>query len=223
MAQEMHVSKHLLSLLCLFSASLYAENSFALEDRFHYPFYVGAALGFGSTTWYGLVPSEKNQNVAIKLSAPTMANEGGPVWTTFVGYELNQHLAIEANYQHYPSALLTFDEVSLYSFENGEKTTLSTETEVVSIMAKLMVDIGDTSARIFSSIGIADTHRADILSDTWFITPSFGAGINYTFSPHMMAELNGNYIAGYGDSEINPVNDFIPFLYSISLRAVYRF
>jgi hypothetical protein len=37
-----------------------------------------------------------------------------------------------------------------------------------------------------------------------------------------MAEIAGSYTAGFGESELEPVYDYIPFLYAVVLRIAYR-
>ena len=187
-----------------------------------HPIYGGGTIGYGSTTWRGLVPTESKQNVAISLSAPVRANEGGTVWGAFAGYEFTPYFALEANYLHYPSATLTFDETSLFTFDYDDKTTLQTNTEVAFIMGKFMLIVPRTGVRAYSSIGLANVHRDDFVNETWKVTPTFGAGLNYNLTPQFMGAIEFNYTAGYGEAEVNPVNSFVPFLYSLFFKLAYR-
>jgi len=50
-----------------------------------------------------------------------------------------------------------------------------------------------------------------------------GGGFNYSFTEHLMAEFGFNFTAGYGESELNPANDYVPFLYSGFFSMAYRF
>ena len=54
------------------------------------------------------------------------------------------------------------------------------------------------------------------------VTPTFALGFNYNLSEHIMAELGANYTAGYGESELNPAKDYVPFLYSAFVQLAYR-
>ena len=191
-------------------------------ESFAHPFYVGAAGGAGSTTWEGLVPTKTNQNLAMNLSTPTTVNEGGGVYGFFGGYEFGPYFAIEASYMHYPSAHVYFDEVSLFSFMNDGLTAFTTKTETVNVMAKIMLIIPHTLIRAYSSAGAAEVHRNDILADHWHLNPTFGLGLNYNFTPHLMGELAANYTAGYGEAQLNPTDVYFPFLYSGFLRLAYR-
>lgn len=186
------------------------------------PFYVGFNLGYGSTTWAGLVPDVEKKSIALSISTPTQVNEGGVVLGGVIGFEFTSVFAIEANYLTYPDATIYYDKASLFAFEHKGQTDLRTETEAASLMGKFMVLIPGTVLRAYSSIGIGNIHRKDGISDTWWITPSFGAGVNVLLTPHIMVELVGNYMAGYGKSEINPIENFIPFLYAGYLRLAYR-
>jgi len=204
-----------------FSALSYS----AIDQDFLYShrLYGGGSLGYGSTTWYGLVPAQEKQNMAMSLSTPTLSQEGGLIWGGVVGYEFNPFFALEINYQQYPQASLVFDEESLFAFDHNDNTLLNTKTEVVFALAKIMVMVPNTPIRVYSGAGVGDVHRNDQLNNHWLFTPSFGAGVNYLPTPHIMAELAANYTAGYGESELNPVEDYIPFLYSVCVKLVYRY
>lgn len=206
---------------------LFLQNCFAdsaLDANFRYHFYAGLMGGYGTTTWSGLVPPKDKQGAAIDLSAPVKATEGGAVWGYFLGYEFFPYFALEAYYERFPNAKIDFDEFSLFSFEHNGRTSLNTHTETASLMAKLMVIIPHTNnMRAFSSFGAAGVHRYDSLFDNWRISPTFAAGFNYNITPHFMIEVGANYIAGFGQSELDPVQDYVPFLYSGFARLAYRF
>ena len=221
-AQALLVRKRSLLLLLWASAAFSLEPADVIKDPFRYPLYAGGTGGYGATTWGGLVPSESNQNVAISLSAPTLANEGGAVWGLFAGYEFSPYFAIEANYMRYPDATLTFDEMSLFAFDHDDRITLVTHTDTASLAAKIMLVIPRTTIRAFSSAGVAEVRRTDEINEIWRVTPTFGVGFNYNLNAHTMLEITNNYTAGYGESEINPVKDYVPFLYSVSLKLAYR-
>lgn len=187
-----------------------------------HPLYAGVLAGYGSTTWEGLVPAPVNQNMAMRTSTPVMAREGGGVWGAFAGYELSPHFAVEANYMRYPKATILFDEDSLFAFENEGVIDLESHTETGSVMGKVMLIIPRTRLRFYSSAGIAIVHRWDNMTENEKFSPTFGAGFVYTFSDHIMAELGANYTAGYGESELNPAKDYVPFLYSGVFRLAYR-
>lgn len=186
-------------------------------------FYAGALGGFGSTTWRGLVPTKENQNMALILSTPVEVNEGGAVWGLFTGYEFSPYFAVEASYIKYPSAKVFFDSMSLFSFNNNGKLLLTTDAESVNLMGKVMLVIPNSKIRVFSSAGIAGVHRKDFLLNQWLASPTFGAGLNIPMTDHLMAELGGNYTAGFGESQLEPSSSYIPFLYSVSVRLAYFF
>ena len=198
------------------------ERPDLLHERYRYPLYAGVSGGYGSTTWGGLVPAESNQNIAISISAPTAASEGGAVWGLFAGYEFTPFFAIETSYMKYPSATLSFDEMSLFAFDHNERTTFNTHTDTGAFIGKIMLVIPRTTIRAFSSAGVADVHRKDEINEVWRVSPTFGVGFNYNLTPHVMFEITNNYTAGYGESEIDPVKDYIPFLYSVFVRLAYR-
>lgn len=188
-----------------------------------HPVYAGVLGGFGSTTWKGLVPDSKNQNMALMMSTPIEVREGGSVWGILAGYELSPYFAIETSYMRYPDAKIYFDSMSLFSFNNDGQREFKTETETVNLMGKIMLILPNSTIRVYSSAGIADVHRNDLLVNQWLMSPTFGAGINFHVSEHFMTELGANYTAGFGESQLEPTNTYIPFLYSVSLRLAYLF
>ncbi len=211
-------------LLCviLFSSISAAYAVDKSEQLFSHPFYFGGVGGWGSTTWQGLVPKAENQNWAISLSTPVAVEEGGGVWGLTLGYELTPSFAFEANYMAFPDAKITFDEYSLYSFQENS-LILNTKTQTASLSAKLMLIVPKTSVRLFSSAGVAGVFRQDQINNSYRVSPTFGFGINVLLTERILAEIGTNYTAGYGESEINPVLDFVPFLYSVFAKVAFRF
>jgi hypothetical protein len=204
---------------CLGLAKAQPEN----PDIFKHSLYVGAMGGFGSTTWQGLMPKVNVQNSALSLSTPIAVHEGGGVWGFTAGYEFTPCFAIEGNYMFFPDAKLEFDEDSLYAFDNNDETVLITKTQTGSLSAKVMLVLPRTNMRVFSSAGIATVIRDDVVNKVYRISPVFAFGVNLLVTDRVMVELGSNYTAGYGESEINPVEDFVPFLYSIFIKGAIRF
>ena len=77
--------------------------------------------------------------------------------------------------------------------------------------------------RIFSSVGPSVTHRQDVIYDHWQLTPTFNFGFDLDVNQHLMVEIGANYTAGTAISELDPVKDYIPFLYSGFGRIAWRF
>lgn len=200
----------------------FAQKEDPLNVSLNHPFYVGATGGYGSTTWDGLVPAPRNQNMAMRTSTPVMVREGGIVWGVLAGYEFSPWFALEATYMRYPDANISFDEESMFAFENDGILELGTHTGTISLMGKLMVFIPHTPLRGYSSFGAAEIHRWDDMTENRRYSPTFGLGLNYNISNHVMAELGINYTAGYGESELNPAKDYVPFLYSGFLKLACR-
>jgi hypothetical protein len=195
----------------------------AADDKFRYPFYVGITGGYGSTTWSGLVPPGSKANSALALSTPIRVSEGGAMWGVVGGYEIIPQFAVELSYSRYPTATVYFSKKSLFSYRNKGSLEFTTNTEDYSFVGKLMLIIPRTTVRVFSSAGVASVHRYDRLANRWRASPTFNAGFNYNFTDHLMAELGANYTGGYGESELTPSDDYVPFLYSAFLRLAYRF
>jgi hypothetical protein len=169
------------------------------------------------------VPPQSKANAAMSLSTPAKVNEGGPVWGVFVGYQLIQNFAVELAYSRYPNADVIFDPYSLFTFDHDDLTHFTTKTEIASASGKFMFLIPKTKVSAFSLVGAAGIHRDDLLTNRWRLTPTFGVGLGYTISPHLVAEIGVNYTGGYGESELDPVQDYIPFLYSGFFRLAIHF
>ncbi|TAL64220.1 MAG: hypothetical protein EPN84_03750 [Legionella sp.] len=207
----------------LFLATSLCQANAVQSPNFIHSLYIGALGGYGSTTWEGMVPALQNQNSALSMSTPISADEGGGVWGFFTGYEFSDFFAVEVSYINYPNAVITFDTMSLFSFDHNDQTSFSTDTETVNIMGKVMLQVPKTKFRIYSSAGVANVHREDMISNQWHPGPTFGVGINYKFNEHVMAEVNGNYTAGFGESQLNPADTYIPFLYTGNFRLAFFF
>lgn len=187
------------------------------------PWYFGAGVGYGSTTWDALVPRTSAQNSAISMSTPIQVEEGGVLWGISGGVEVFKNFQMEFNYWKYPNATVHFDPDSLYSFENNNSTEFSTSTYTWSLQGKFLVPWNDSKKlRIFASAGMAWLNRQDELLKQDTIAPTFGLGLNYGFTPHIMGEFGFVYTAGDGESELNPSADYMPFLYGIFWRLFYR-
>lgn len=215
-------TKLIFFLISLLAHQIVLAQNAATEMQGH-PLYLGFMGGFGSTTWGGLVPSHANQNLAISMSTPLNVREGGSVFGFMAGFEVNPYFAIESNYIRYPRADIYFDTQSLFNFTYNGRTQFNTTTETAGVLAKIMLVIPDTLMRVYSSAGIADIHRQDMIVDDWRLSPTFGLGMNYRISEHLMGELAGNYTAGFGESQLNPTDTYFPFLYSMTLRLAYCF
>lgn len=213
------------STLPLFSL-LFLANSWCqagVNNAVNHPLYVGVIAGYGSTTWHGLIPTKKNQNVALLMSTPVDVQEGGATWGALLGYEFTPNFAVEANYMRYPDSTVYFTSLSLFSFDHDGKLSLTTKTDSLSLMGKIMLPIPQTDFRIYSSAGVAALYRKDMIIDDWRASPTFGVGANYNFTEHLMGEISANYTAGFGESQLSPVETYYPFLYSITARLAYRF
>lgn len=221
-----HFVVFLLSLvasICSASSPMKTDVKIDVNSFAKHPFYIGVISGYGSTTWGQLVPPQDKINAAVSLSTPIRASEGGAIWGVFAGYELIPTFAIEASYTRYPIADVFFSPDSIFAIEHNNQTYFSTRTEEVALAGKFMLMIPKTKVRAFSSVGAAGVHREDMLTDHWRVSPAFGVGFNYNISEHVMAEIGINYTGGYGESELDPVQDYIPFLYSGFARLAYRF
>jgi hypothetical protein len=194
-----------------------------ITNQVQHPLYVGLMGGYGSTTWQGLVPQTKNQNLALSMSTPIDVEEGGATWGVFAGYEFSPYFAVEANYMRYADSTIYFNEMSIFTFEHDGELQLTTKTDGISLIGKIMLIIPHTNFRVYSSAGATTLYRRDMLVDDWRVSPTFGVGVNYNFTEHLMGEIAGSYTAGFGESLLSPADSYFPFLYSMTARIAYRF
>lgn len=203
------------------TAFAYDKDLIISKEANRHPVYMGVETGYGSTTWGYLVPPE--ENAALTLSTPTSVAEGGAIWGILLGYEFSPHFGIEGSYNHYPNATIKFDETSIFTFDHDDITEFTTKTDCVSLITKFMLYIPNTQIRAVSSVGISNVHRSDILFDSWSLSPTFGLGFNYDLNAHVMVEIGANLTTGYAIAELDPVENFVPFLYSGYLHLNWRF
>lgn len=212
-------------LIALIPAISYADTGTIKLDspQKKHPLYAGLTVGYGTTTWSGLVASDDDE-IAMAVSTPTGVNEGGTIGGAFVGYEIFSSFALELSYTHYANARIYFDEMSLITYDYGGITTFVTQTNNYSLVGKFMVPVPYTKGiRIFSSVGPSVTHRQDVVYNHWQLTPAFNFGFDIDVNEHLYAEIGANYTAGTAISEMNPAVDYIPFLYSGFGRLAWRF
>lgn len=210
----------LLSALTFAVSSTFAINAQLVDTVKKHPIYIGLDGGYGSTNWNGLVDAKYAKD-GSDVSVPTSAKDGGFVWGIFGGYEFYPYFALEANFKRYSNAYLKFDDSNIYF--DFTPTHMTTRTINFNIIAKVMLPIGNTGIRFYSDLGPAYTYRWDSLANTGHMAATFGAGFNYNFQSHWMAQLGFDYTTGSGKSDNTPVKEYFPFLYSLTAGIAYRF
>ena len=192
-------------------------------NPFKHRFYAGIGAGLGSTTWRGLVPVNDKETAVLTISTPTDVKEGGGTYNLVMGYEFTPYFALEGAYQRYPKARVMFEEDSLFAFEHDDLTSFQSNTDTLSLMAKVMLLVPRSFVRMYAGFGLASVHRYDEFNEYFKLSPTFGAGFNWSINERFIVELGFNYTTGDGESEISPANHYIPFLYSGMLNVNYRF
>lgn len=201
--------------------------------------YGGVSLGYGSTDWSLITTKNTNSNLAT-MSTPIKADDKGLVWGFFLGYQITKHFGLEAYYSSYPETKLIFAEGNYY-FPGNKRNTAFSETSVYGVIARAILEMNNKLSG-FIDFGMAIIHRKDKTAmcsntDTFGtcasadlkkvnairVSPTFGAGVTYNITKKVISELGFQYTAGYGQSNMTPVFDYIPFLYSVYFRLGYRF
>lgn len=189
-------------------------------------FYFGPILGYGSTDWNMLVANCEPQDVFcqdnIKLSAPLGAGDSGWVWGTTLGYEVKPFWALESMFMRFPNTTVLFNGGYNFYLDRYNLTTMRSTTWAMMTVAKFMTQIAQTGWRGFANAGIDFTFRNDALSNTMRINPTFGVGMNYVLPHNIMLELAFQYVSGYGEANEVPVTKYMPFLYTVHAKLLYR-
>lgn len=213
-----------LLLTALLTLSLLSTPMLALASKHNdfnkHPFYVGAQIGYATTTWKHLV----SEDMSLWGTTPLHVKEGDLSWGIFIGYEFEPQFALEAEYLRLPTATLAFDkQMSIYIYRDHIQR-LRTKTDVMTVHGKFMAPLASLPIRIFAIAGIAIIHRTDFLADTKSnVGADFGAGFNFNVSPHVLAEFGFEFFTGQGVTEYEPIRNFIPFLYTLHFKLAYRF
>ena len=199
------------ALLSLFPIS----NAYATHKNFHYPhFYLGGAIAYGETTW----PKLASDNRWVENSVPKTAVDFGSTWGGFLGYQFDTAFAVEAIYMRYPNSRITFIPLNFYN----PLTEFVTRTQVYSLIGKFLYPLANARINAFIHAGVAFTHRNDVLAKVTRVAPTFGVGFMCNVSQRVITELGFEYYVGYGRSELRPVNNYVPFLFSVYFRLGYR-
>lgn len=201
--------------LMLGSSMLYAQTAS--------PFYMGAAVGYGSTDWSMLVTSPSSVAAA---SAPIGAKDKGLSYGFLAGYHITKNFAIEADYFHLRKSIIHFRAFSNYKPFNDKETFMPSKTSVYALDAKFFVPVSVISSRLkaYAQAGMGVVHRNDILADTYRIGGVFGAGFDYPLTQALTAELAFQYYTGFGNAKnVDPAYDYVPFVYQAYGALTYRF
>ncbi len=217
-----------LLLLCCHHLSALADKALAQQWQSQ-RIYFGPVIGYGSNDW-GMMVMKCHANDpfcsqdTVGVSAPlSTENDSGLVWGFTAGYEFKASWAIEASYLHFPTTLIKLNPSwNYYMEQENQITEFNSSTWAMFAVGKFMTQIGNSGLRGFANAGIDFTTRDDKLTHTTRVNPTFGLGLNYVFPNNLMCELVFQYMAGYGDANEVPANDYIPFLYSLSLKLMYR-
>lgn len=240
----MRFLKQLLALLLfpLIDCNTLAQNS---NHSLDYLFpsrtvYFGVNMGGGSTEWKYLVDTTDQDN-AGQNSLPSAVNEGGPSWGVVFGFDVAKNFAIELQYMQFADANIQFLPSSAYFNSAGVQIfNIVSKTDAYSLSGKFFVPIGfkPTHLRAFAAIGAGIVERHDALVNenpnsasglppsgdgtASCVTPYMSSGLDYNFTRHWIMEGGFQYYTGFGASEVDPVDSFIPFAWDAYGRLAYQ-
>ena len=209
------------------------ESSFS---SFHPSVYAEYAIGAGGTSWPQLAHDDSGpdslDNGGLNVSVPINAvDENLDVYGAILGYQPSENFAFEISYLRFPDSKLLMSSVYF------TPDILYTESSEYTLMAKV---IGRMTHRIplfaYATAGMQAIHRDDNTSalaigfsppiliqvNLWHINPAFGFGFMYNVTQHWVIDLAFRFNVGFGRSELIPMKDYVPFLYSGTFRFGYR-
>lgn len=212
-----------------------------LNLHVHHPLYMGGSFGYGNTDWSEITTERytfQNNNLTA-MTAPISADSSSATIGAFVGYQFTKHFAVEADYVYFPNTKVGFqsDEEIRNSYHI---TSLTTDTHDFSVIGKILIPILSSTYYLYADAGLAYVLRVDrnikldpnnppTPTDPAFkkqtkghFGPTFGFGLAKNFATHFYTELAFNYTTGYGKADLKPAEDYIPFVYSLTVNLGYR-
>lgn len=226
---------------CVFAYTVYAMSQKDQDALFpSRTVYFGVNVGGGSTEWKYLIDTTDprgpyDPDGPTDNSTPTAVNEGGPSWGVVFGYDVAKNFAIELQYIQFANSLVTFDSNGCGSYFGNANTTctMTSKTDAYSLSGKFFVPVAHTHVRAFAAIGAGLVERRDPLVDAnptlqpsgataSCVTPYMSSGLDYNFTRHWIMEGGFQYYTGFGASEVDPVDSFIPFAWDAYGRLAYQ-
>ncbi|EKD77262.1 MAG: hypothetical protein ACD_42C00408G0007 [uncultured bacterium] len=212
-------------------ASAYSDTSDLFPSK---TVYFGVNMGGGYTTWKYLL--DTTDQGSQQPSLPSRVKEGGPSWGVVFGFDVAKNFAIELQYMEFADAHVDFAPGSSYFDSNGNPvTSMVSKTDAYSLSGKFFVPVGvQTHLRAFAAVGAGLVERRDPLIDEdpnglppgnvtlSCVSPYMSAGLDYNFTRHWIVESGFQYYTGFGASEINPVDSFVPFAWDAYGRLAYQ-
>ena len=191
------------------------SSAYAKQAVPTYPhFYLGGTIAYGQTTWSELA----SDDFFVEISVPSETHDSGTTWGGFMGYQFDTAFAVEAVYMRYPNTLVKISPFSFYF----PLTEFVSRTQVYSVIGKFLYPLANARINAFMHAGLAFTRRSDVLAKVTRVGPTFGIGFMCNVSRRVITEVGFEYYVGYGKSEERPVDDYIPFLFSVYFRLGYR-
>jgi hypothetical protein len=182
-----------------------------------HPLIIGVGTGYGNTDWQFLT----SKNPMAQLSSPDSAKDQGIAENLFLAYQFSPRFLLEASFTHFSTSFVHFVKGNIYD-PNYNAFTLKSHTQTINFSSQLSLPIQHSKFFIYSSLGASITHRNDKLNNRWHLGPLFGGGIGYEPTKKTFTEFGFDYTAGYGEAEVNPANDYIPFTYYIYFQVGTR-
>ena len=175
--------------------------------------FVGLGAGYGSSDWSYLCSAVPE----VQLASPSKAVDQGVSANLFAQYIFSPYSSLRVNYESLPDAKITFEAHNIYPQFHFKKTTITSSTQVLGVAYEFMLPVYRQRYYAFSDLGIAATHRQDVLATRWHWGPLFGGGLGW-HQRNFLAELGFQYSAGSAKATMQPADDYIPFTYDVFVQ-----
>ncbi len=203
--------KILLALLLSLPSVVLASETFS--EHF---FYVGLMGGYANVDWGPVISTDR----ATLATNPTSAEGVGGLYGFDAGYQLNPYLQFEVEYMRLPTSNLTYSVAAHRNYGVVDSTSIM---DFYAVIAKFIVPLAETGLSLFTDAGPAYQRRSDNVAVIGTYEPTFGAGVLYRASPNIQLEASFQYGSGTGESEMNPMDDYIPEVYAYTFKVDYLF
>lgn len=211
-------NKHILTIAIASISSVFiAANANAAVNGA----YAGGTLGWGtihqSTFNNSNAPTNTASGDGITESQSTSSNEGGFAGRIFGGYQFTRNFAAELGYTRFHNANSTQSSIITDDEGTSSQTLASTiRTEAVDLVAKGILPLQNCFS-LYGKLGAAYLHATNTITLNTVdpvegnesgrfsgsankIYPTFGAGVAYDITPHIVADASWNHIQKIGGS-----------------------
>lgn len=171
--------------------------------------YVDGHVGYTQSNWSDFNANNVMGTSASSWMAPTKNGKGGVTGGVDMGYNVTQHIAVEAGWFHIPQvkgAVTAYGEAAPFDIAAG--STAKVNSWFAYMAAKLTVPVME-NLDLFGKVGVAyraQTYSLPVSATSpghgHYWAPVFATGMQYTFAQDWM--VGAQYMHLAGNSKVNP-------------------